>query len=84
MVRRATFSEAGLEVKVMGLQARNYLFTVQSLYKPINVKGCHVTASKTKKNILITLQVRPRTRATCAGALLCRCEDGAQQWRAAS
>lgn len=53
---RATFSHMGLEVKVLGLQARNYVFDVQTLYKPINADGCHVAASKTKKNILIMLQ----------------------------
>ena len=53
---RASFSHTGLEVKVLGLEARNHVFAVPSLYKPINASECHVAASKTKKNILITLQ----------------------------
>lgn len=53
---RATFSHIGLEVKVLGLSGRNYVFVVPTLNKPINSDGCHVAASKTKKNILITLQ----------------------------
>ncbi len=48
----------GLEVKVIGLQGRSYVFVIKTLYKPINADACHVAASKTKKNILITLQVR--------------------------
>ena len=38
------------------------MFHVQTLFKPINADGCHVMASKTKKNILITLQARLQAR----------------------
>ena len=43
---------------MIGLQGRSYVFVIKTLYKPINADACHVAASKTKKNILITLQVR--------------------------
>lgn len=42
---------------MVALQGKNYVYAVKSLFMPINVDGCHVAASKTKKNVLITLQV---------------------------
>lgn len=54
---RATFTLKSLEVRVVALQGKNYVYAVKSLFLPINVDGCHVAASKTKKNVLITLQV---------------------------
>lgn len=54
---RATFTPTSVEVRVVALQGKNYIYTVKSLYLPINADGCHVAASKTKKNVLITLQV---------------------------
>lgn len=54
---RATFTLKSLEVRVVALQGKNYVYAVKSLFMPINVDGCHVAASKTKKNVLITLQV---------------------------
>ena len=70
---RATFMHMGLEVKVIGLQGRSYVFVIKTLYKPINADACHVAASKTKKNILITLQARnltspPGSHASCLTA----------------
>jgi hypothetical protein len=53
---RATFTLKSLEVRVVALQGKNYVYAVKSLFMPINVDGCHVAASKTKKNVLITLQ----------------------------
>jgi hypothetical protein len=58
---------------VVALQGKNYVYAVKSLFMPINVDGCHVAASKTKKNVLITLQVRQHN-CPCAlypGACLC-------------
>ncbi len=54
---RATFTPTSVEVRVVALQGKNYIYTVKALYLPINADGCHVAASKTKKNVLITLQV---------------------------
>jgi hypothetical protein len=54
---RATFTLKSLEVRVVALQGKNYVYAVKSLFMPINVDGCHVAASNTKKNVLITLQV---------------------------
>ena len=68
---RATFTLKSLEVRVVALQGKNYVYAVKSLFMPINVDGCHVAASKTKKNVLITLQVgfaRPPLIA-----MLCAC-----------
>lgn len=53
---RATFTSTSVEVRVVALQGRNYIYQIKSLYMPINSDGCHVAASKTKKNVLITLQ----------------------------
>ena len=53
---RATFTPTSLEVRVVALQGKNYIYQIKTLYLPINSDGCHVAASKTKKNILITLQ----------------------------
>jgi hypothetical protein len=53
---RATFTPTSLEVRVVALQSKNYVYAVKSLYMPINSDACHVAASKTKKNVLITLQ----------------------------
>lgn len=39
------------------LQGRNYRFTIKQTFMPINPDGCAVVASKTKKNILITIAV---------------------------
>lgn len=55
---RATFTVNSLEVRVVALQGKNYVYAVKSLFMPVNVDGCHVAASKTKKNVLITLQVQ--------------------------
>ena len=67
--RRATFMHMGLEVKVIGLQGRSYVFVIKTLYKPINADACHVAASKTKKNILITLQARSLPSVSVGAAL---------------
>lgn len=39
------------------LQGKNYVYTIKPTYRPINPDGCLVMASKTKKNILITIKV---------------------------
>ena len=56
----------------MALQGKNYMYAVKSLFLPINVDGCHVAASKTKKNVLITLQVG-RHACLLLMAMLCAC-----------
>ena len=40
------------------LQGKNYIFTVMPTCKQILGEACVAVASKTKKNILITIQVR--------------------------
>lgn len=39
------------------MQGKNYIFSIKQTYRPVNPDGCSVVASKTKKNILITLSV---------------------------
>ena len=41
-----------------GMQGKNYIFSIKQTHWPINPDGCSVVASKTKKNILITIAVR--------------------------
>jgi len=40
------------------MQGKNYIFSIKQTYRPVNPDGCSVVASKTKKNILITIAVR--------------------------
>lgn len=40
------------------LHGKNYIFTLSPTFQPIAEEGCVVVASKTRKNILITIQVR--------------------------
>ena len=40
------------------MQGKNYIFSIKQTYRPVNPDGCSVIASKTKKNILITIAVR--------------------------
>lgn len=40
------------------MQGKNYIFSIKQTYRPVNPDGCSVIASKTKKNILITILVR--------------------------
>ncbi|KAK9815328.1 hypothetical protein WJX72_001846 [[Myrmecia] bisecta] len=53
---RAVFEPLSVEVKVLNLQGRNYVFRIKPTYKLIDSDACSVAASKTKKNILITIQ----------------------------
>lgn len=46
------------QIKVYNLQGKNYIFTVMPTCKQILGEACVAVASKTKKNILITIQVR--------------------------
>ncbi len=48
-----------MQVKVYDLHGKNYMFTLSPTYQPINEEGCVAVASKTRKNILITMQVSP-------------------------
>ena len=41
----------------MNLQGKNYIFTLAPTFYPIAEAGCTAAASKTRKNIIITLQV---------------------------
>ena len=44
---------------VYNLHGKNYIFTLQPTCHPIVPLACFAVASKTKKNILITLKVVP-------------------------
>ncbi len=50
---------AWLQVKVFDLHGKNYGFTLLPTYQPIAEDNCVAVASKTRKNILITMQVCP-------------------------
>lgn len=41
------------------LHGKNYIFTLAPTFRPIAEEGCVAVASKTRKNILITIQARP-------------------------
>ncbi|BDA48625.1 probable calcyclin-binding protein at C-terminar half [Coccomyxa sp. Obi] len=53
---RTTFTPTSVEVKVHDLHGKNYIFTLSPTFQPIAEDGCMVVASKTRKNILITMQ----------------------------
>ncbi|CAL8463508.1 g3042 [Coccomyxa elongata] len=53
---RTTFTPTSVEVKVHDLHGKNYIFTLSPTFQPIAEEGCVVVASKTRKNILITMQ----------------------------
>ena len=46
-----------VQVKVYDLHGKNYGFTLSPTYQPIAEDNCMAVASKTRKNILITMQV---------------------------
>ena len=46
-----------MQVKVYDLHGKNYNFTLSPTYQPIAEDNCVAVASKTRKNILITMQV---------------------------
>ena len=48
---------AAAQVKVHDLHGKNYMFTLSPTFLPIAEDGCVAVASKTRKNILITMQV---------------------------
>ena len=48
-----------MQIKVHNLHGRNYVFSLEPTSQPIVPQGSFAVASKTKKNVLITLQVRP-------------------------
>lgn len=52
---RAVFQPNTIDIKTMNLQGKNYIFSIKQTHWPINPDGCSVVASKTKKNILITI-----------------------------
>lgn len=52
---RAVFEPHMLDIKAINLQGKNYIFSIKQTYRPVNPDGCSVVASKTKKNILITI-----------------------------
>ena len=54
---RTVFEQNAIEVKAVNLQSKNYIFQLKPTFRPINPDGCNVVASKTKKNILITIAV---------------------------
>ena len=49
-----------VQVKVVNLKGKNYCFSINCTFRPINPSACLAVASKTKKNILITIKVRPQ------------------------
>ncbi|KAK9917394.1 hypothetical protein WJX75_003860 [Coccomyxa subellipsoidea] len=53
---RTTFTPTSVEVKVHDLHGKNYMFTLSPTFQPIAEDGCVAVASKTRKNILITMQ----------------------------
>ena len=57
------------QVTVYNLHGKNYIFTLQPTCHPIVPQACFAVASKTKKNILITLQaasLAPSPPALCS------------------
>ena len=42
---------------MLNLQGKNYIFTLAPTFHPVAESGCTAAASKTRKNIIITLQV---------------------------
>lgn len=52
---RAVFQPDTLHIKAINLQGKNYIYSIKQTYRPVNPEGCSVIASKTKKNILITI-----------------------------
>ena len=46
-----------VQVRVLNLQGKNYIFTLAPTFHPVAEAGCTAAASKTRKNIIITLQV---------------------------
>lgn len=59
-----------LQVKVFDLHGKNYGFTLLPTYQTIAEDNCVAVASKTRKNILITMQVCP---CWCLFAACCIC-----------
>ena len=62
-----------MQVKVCDLHGKNYNFTLSPTYQPIAEDNCVAVASKTRKNILITMQVSTASlfqllRAACVAA----------------
>ncbi|KAK9831538.1 hypothetical protein WJX81_006941 [Elliptochloris bilobata] len=53
---RSNFTMTSVEIKVYNLQGKNYVFSVVPTCKQILGEACVAVASKTKKNILITIQ----------------------------
>ena len=56
-ILRYNCSPHPLQVKVFDLHGKNYGFTLSPTYQPIAEDNCVAVASKTRKNILITMQV---------------------------
>ncbi len=60
------------------LQGKNYVFSVMPTYKHILAEACVAVASKTKKNILISIQARyvlllsAESEAKCRSWVHCR------------
>lgn len=50
-----------VQVKVYDLHGKNYGFTLSPTHQPIAEDNCMAVASKTRKNILITMQVDSQT-----------------------
>ena len=62
--------DAWLQVKVFDLHGKNYGFTLLPTYQPIAEDNCVAMASKTRKNILITMQVCLRVCAVIVQLLI--------------
>ncbi|KAK9811178.1 hypothetical protein WJX73_008553 [Symbiochloris irregularis] len=53
---RTKFSQHSVEVKIYNLQGCNYIFRVAPTFRPIHAEACYAVASKTKKNVLLTIK----------------------------
>ena len=46
-----------VQVTVYNLQGRNYVFRLAPTFRPVQPEACYAVASKTKKNVLLTIKV---------------------------
>ena len=62
-----------LQVRIINLQGKNYIFTLAPTFYPLAEAGCTAAASKTRKNIIVTLQVGLpfRGNQSIAGLICC-------------
>lgn len=61
-----------MQVRVINLQGKNYMFTLAPTFHPIAEASCTAAASKTRKNIIITLQVKPCVCSSHGNGAFCK------------